>query len=81
MIRTRENLKEQKWKHAQNEKPVGEWNSYDIVCDGKTVTLFVNGLLQNKGTEANPWHGPICLQSEGSPIEFRNIYLGPIPKK
>lgn len=70
-----------KKKHPSNEKPLGEWNSYDIVCDGGTVTLFVNGLLQNKGTDANPSHGPICLQSEGSPIEFRNVYLEPIPKK
>ncbi|MHC4225999.1 MAG: 3-keto-disaccharide hydrolase [Planctomycetota bacterium] len=67
-----------KKKRPSNEKPPGQWNSYDIVCDGKTVTLFVNGLLQNKGTEANPSYGPICLQSEGSPIEFRNIYLEPI---
>ncbi len=67
-----------KKKHTSNEKPPGQWNSYDIVCDGKTVTLYVNGLLQNKGIDSNPSHGPICLQSEGSPIEFRNIYLEPI---
>ncbi|MBL7147122.1 MAG: DUF1080 domain-containing protein [Phycisphaerae bacterium] len=70
-----------KKKHPSNEKPLGQWNSYDIVCDGKTVTLYVNGLLQNKGVDSNPSCGPICLQSEGSPIEFRNIYLEPIPKK
>jgi len=70
-----------KKKHPSNEKPVGQWNSYDIVCDGGTVTLFVNGLLQNEGTDAKPSWGPICLQSEGSPIEFRNIYLEPIRSK
>ncbi|KPK44731.1 MAG: hypothetical protein AMJ65_02240 [Phycisphaerae bacterium SG8_4] len=64
--------------NPSNEKPAGQWNYYDIVCDGKTITLSVNGLLQNKGADANPSHGPICLQSEGSPIEFRNIYLEPI---
>ncbi|MEA3226227.1 MAG: DUF1080 domain-containing protein, partial [Planctomycetota bacterium] len=69
-----------KKKNPSNEKPVGRWNSYDIVCDGKNITLFVNGLLQNKGADANPSYGPICLQSEGSPIEFRNIYLEPIPE-
>jgi 3-keto-disaccharide hydrolase len=67
-----------KKKHPSNEKPVGQWNSYDIVCDGKTVSLSVNGLLQNQGTDAKPAFGPICLQSEGSPIEFRNIYLEPV---
>lgn len=69
-----------KKKHPSNEKPVGEWNTYDIVCDGGSVKLTVNGLLQNEGTDAKPSSGPICLQSEGSPIEFRNIYLEPLDK-
>jgi hypothetical protein len=67
-------------KHPSNERPQGQWNSYDIVCDGKTVTLTVNGLLQNQCTDADPWFGPICLQSEDSPIEFRNITLEALPK-
>ena len=70
-----------KKKHPSNEKPLGQWNSYDIICDGKTISLFVNGLLQNQGTDSTLSSGPICLQSEGSPIEFRNIYLEPVPKK
>ena len=69
-----------KKKNPSNEKPQGEWNTYDIVCDGGKVTLKVNGLLQNEGTDANPSSGPICLQSEGSPIEFRNVYLEPLGK-
>jgi hypothetical protein len=70
-----------KKKHPSNEKPVGEWNAYEIICDGGTVKLIVNGLLQNEGTEAHPSSGPICLQSEGSPIQFRNVYLEPLEKK
>jgi len=68
-------------KQASNEKPPGEWNSYDIVCDGATIRLTINGLLQNEGTEASNTSGKICLQSEGSPIEFRNIYLEPLEEK
>ena len=64
-----------------NEKPPGEWNSYDIVCDGGTVKLTVNGKLMNEGTDADPSAGPICLQSEGSPIEFRNVHLEPLDAK
>ncbi|MBL7134091.1 MAG: DUF1080 domain-containing protein [Phycisphaerae bacterium] len=67
-------------KKPSNEVAPGEWNTYDIVCDGGTVKLTINGLLQNEGTDANPSSGPICLQSEGSPIEFRNIYLEPLGK-
>ena len=70
-----------KKKHPSNEKPPGEWNSYDITCDGGSVRLVVNGLLQNEGADATPSAGPICLQSEGSPIEFRNITLEPLEKK
>jgi hypothetical protein len=66
--------------NLSNEKPPGEWNSYDIVCDGDSIQLTVNGLLQNKGTGAKPSSGAICLQSEGSPIQFRNIYLKPLEK-
>ncbi len=57
------------------EKPVGEWNSYKIVCNGDEISCYVNGVLQNKGTGSSLTRGKICLQSEGAPIEFRNIRL------
>jgi hypothetical protein len=63
--------------HPSSEKPAGQWNSYDIVCQDDTVRLYVNGVLQNTGTQASLKRGSICLQSEGSPIEFRNIYIKP----
>ena len=50
----------------------------DLTGSGKNVTLYVNGLLQNEGVDSNPSFGPICMQSEGSPIEFRNIYIEPL---
>ena len=56
------------------EKPVGEWNTAEIICEGKTVTVYINGQLQNKCTGEHT-EGSIALQSEGGPIEFRNIYL------
>lgn len=65
-------------RHASNERQPGEWNTYDILCDGDTIVLYVNGLQQNQATGTNISAGAIGLQSEGSPIEFRNIYLQPI---
>jgi hypothetical protein len=62
-------------KHPSNEKPVGQWNSYRIVCEGNNVVLYVNGVLQNEGTAGSYSKGKIGLQSEGAPIEFRNITL------
>jgi len=62
-------------KAQSSEKAPGQWNAYDIICRGDTITCYVNGVLQNRGTNASDTSGKICLQSEGSPIEFRNIYI------
>ena len=56
------------------ENPVGEWNSADIVCKGKKITVKINGKEQNECT-CEFTDGYIALQSEGGPIEFRNIYI------
>lgn len=62
------------------EKPEGEWNQYEIVCKGDTVTLIINGETVNVGTKAEAPEGKILLQSEGAPIEFRNIEIKPLDK-
>ncbi len=62
-----------------SEKPDGEWNSVDVAVKGKTVEVTVNGVLQNKGADAYTDAGQICLQSEGGPIEFRNVTVAPLP--
>jgi len=61
-----------------SENPAGEWNSYDITCRDGIIELRVNGVLQNKGTEVSLTEGNIALQSEGGPMQFRNIYLKPL---
>ena len=61
-----------------NEKPLGEWNSYDIVASGNTLVLSVNGKVMNIATQCELSDGYICLQSEGAPIEFRNVRLTPL---
>jgi len=65
-------------KQASSEKPSGQWNSYDITCRGDEIRVYVNEVLQNEGVKATDRCGWICLQSEGSPIEFRNIYIEPL---
>ncbi len=61
-----------------NEKPAGEWNSYDIVCKGNTIEVTVNGVLQNTATNCSLTKGAIALQAEGCKIQFRNIWIEPI---
>jgi hypothetical protein len=63
-----------------SEKPVGEWNTMEIICDGSTIEVYVNGVMQNKGTNVSVREGSICLQSEGKDIEFRNVYLNKLKK-
>jgi hypothetical protein len=61
-----------------NERPIGEWNEYEITCDGDRISLKVNGELLNEGTGAEVVPGKIALQSEGAEIHFRNIRLMPL---
>ena len=60
------------------EKPIGEWNQYEITCKGNTIKLVVNDVFQNEGAHAESDKGKILLQSEGAEIHFRNIELIPI---
>lgn len=64
---------------ATAERPLGQWNQYEIVCQGGRVALYVNGELLNEATDAEETPGHICLQSEGSYIEFRDISIVPLP--
>ncbi len=56
------------------EKPIGEWNTAEVVCEGNSITVYINGELQNQATTETS-EGYIALQSEGGPIEFRNVSL------
>jgi hypothetical protein len=55
------------------EKPPGEWNTYEIVSKGSTVTLIINSEEVNRATGCDLNPGKICLTSEGSEIHFRNV--------
>lgn len=68
-----------KKQHENIEKPLGEWNSYDIEASGPNVSCTVNGVVQNKGEKCSFSSGPIALQSEGAPIEFRTITIQELP--
>jgi len=60
------------------ENPPGEWNSYEIIAEGDTVTLIINGRQVNKATGCDLNPGRICLTSEGDEIHFRNVEITPI---
>jgi len=58
-----------------SEKTAGEWNNYDIIARNDSIIVYVNGTLQNTATGPSVSEGHIGLQSEGAPIQFRNVYI------
>jgi len=61
-----------------SEKPLGEWNTMEIVCQSNEITVKVNGDLVNQATNVSETKGAIALQSEGTPIQYRNVKLTPL---
>jgi len=55
------------------EKPPGEWNTYEIRCEGKKIVVELNGKVVNQGTSDRPINGRIGLISQGTEVEFRDI--------
>src|SRR5262249_55541157 len=67
-------------KTTDGEKPNGEWNTIEVVCDGDKITNIVNGVAVNEGTGASVTRGRIVLQSEGAEVFFRKVELRPLKK-
>ncbi|HET6201714.1 MAG TPA: DUF1080 domain-containing protein [Planctomycetota bacterium] len=58
-------------------KPVGEWNSMEIVAKRGQVAARVNGTLISTVTEHPFKEGVIGFQSEGAEIHWRNLRIRP----
>lgn len=61
-----------------SEKPVGEWNTLRVRCEGRNIVVWVNGDKVNEGTDCSASEGAISLQSEGAEIHFRKVELTPL---
>lgn len=59
--------------------PAPRWNHYRVESRNGDLTLAVNGKVVTRGHDASPRKGYICLESEGSPIDFRNIRIRELP--
>ena len=66
------------------DKAPGEWNTLRIVMVGARVSIWLNGKqtvdyasLENYYDRklAVPAKGPICLQTHGAPIRWRNVFV------
>jgi hypothetical protein len=72
----RVNLREQM--RENRVKPAGEWNIYEIRCEGRKITLWVNGAVVSEFADCEVPKGYIGLEAEGFPIEFRNLKVKPL---
>ena len=72
------------------DKAVGQWNTFRIIMIGELVTIYLNDVLvvENVVLE-NYWErdkpiypkGQIELQSHGSQLYFRNVFIREIPRE
>ncbi|MEZ5353687.1 MAG: DUF1080 domain-containing protein [Bryobacteraceae bacterium] len=53
----------------------GDWDRYEIIARNGWVRVILNGDVVNEGFAASPDEGHICLQSEGWPVEYRNLQI------
>lgn len=60
-------------------KSVGQWNHYYIRCLNGEVRLWVNGEEVSGGADCQPRSGFLCLESEGSPVEFKELRIRELP--
>jgi hypothetical protein len=60
------------------ELPLGQWNTMHVRASGTELVVSVNGTVVNRARACTVSEGAIALQSEGTPIEFRNVRLTPL---
>lgn len=72
----------------QADKPVGEWNSFEITLKGDRLTVVLNGVvvIENAELPDIPKRGPVAFQHHGSKkngvwtgppslVQFRNVRI------
>ena len=58
---------------------INQWNHYYVRAIDGEVRLWVNGTEVSGGDNISPASGFLCLESEGAPIEFKNLRLRVLP--
>ncbi len=71
-------LTDRSYPTSKTTKPT-DWNHYKVVCNNGTIELSINGVVVNSAKNVSPRNGYICLESEGTPVQFKNITLTPLP--
>jgi 3-keto-disaccharide hydrolase len=78
---------------TQADKPIGEWNRFEITVRGNTISVVLNGKTVIPGAQIPglPARGPIALQHHGSKkdgrwtsppalVQFKNVFIRELDK-
>jgi hypothetical protein len=60
------------------ENPPGEWNRVEILAQGPSYMVWINGKLVNDAVGVEVTAGPVGVQSEGGVVHFRRVSLTPL---
>ncbi len=77
--------RDEDWKDVKNfrgtkdlEHPVGDWNRFEVVAEGGSLRVFLNGVLVNEASEVFPPGGRILSTCLGAEIFVRRWELLPL---
>jgi Domain of Unknown Function (DUF1080) len=60
-------------------KGINQWNHYYVRAINGEIRLWVNGEEVSGGSDIEPRSGYLCLESEGAPVEFKEIRIRELP--
>lgn len=60
------------------EKPAGQWNRTEVICQGDRLTNKLNGKVMAEAYKLSRSAGKIQIQSEGAEILIRKVELRPL---
>lgn len=64
---------------AFHARPTGQWNHYRVTCVDGAIALEVNGEPVTAGSGCSPSKGYLCLESEGTEVDFRRLRIWELP--
>jgi hypothetical protein len=64
-------------KQPQRGKEAGQWNTYEVTCKGKQMSLWINGAITATWENCEVPKGHVGLEAEYWYLEFRNVKFKP----
>jgi hypothetical protein len=59
-------------------RPVGDWNTMEVTCKGKNISVWLNGAVVTTWTDCPVARGHVGMQAEFYFIEFKNLKFKPL---